>query len=95
MKKLDAHIFSLVEDPEITFRELTDIVNAICLNRIKINICYSYSTICFSHYLTFSKKKLTTSGSVWFTALNLIVTLIALPSILLSTNTSINSALGS
>ena len=37
MKKLDAHIFSLVEDPNMTFRELTDIVNAICLNRISLD----------------------------------------------------------
>ena len=37
MKKLDAHIFSLVENPEMTFRELTDIINAICLNRINLD----------------------------------------------------------
>lgn len=37
MKTLDAHIFSLVEDPNMTFRELLDIVNAICLNRINLN----------------------------------------------------------
>ena len=37
MKTLDAHIFSLVEDPDMTFRELVDIVNAICLNRIQLD----------------------------------------------------------
>ena len=37
MKTLDAHIFSLVEDPNMTFRELLDIVNAICLNRIDLD----------------------------------------------------------
>ena len=37
MKALDAHIFSLVEDPSMTFRELLDIVNAICLQRIQLD----------------------------------------------------------
>lgn len=37
MKTLDAHIFSLVEDPNMTFRELLDIINAICLNRIQLD----------------------------------------------------------
>ena len=36
MKSLDAHIFSLVEDPNMTFRELLDIVNSICLQRIPL-----------------------------------------------------------
>jgi len=37
MKKLDAHIFSLVEDPSMTFRELLDIINSICLKRISLS----------------------------------------------------------
>jgi len=37
MKTLDAHIFSLIEDPSMTFRELLDIVNAICLQRIQLD----------------------------------------------------------
>lgn len=36
MKTLDAHIFSLVEDPNMTFRELLDIINSICLQRIPL-----------------------------------------------------------
>tara|TARA_B100000035_G_C21031704_1_gene568847 strand:+ start:503 stop:1615 length:1113 start_codon:yes stop_codon:yes gene_type:complete len=37
MKTLDAHIFSLLEDPSMTFRELLDIVNSICLQRISLD----------------------------------------------------------
>tara|TARA_B100000287_G_scaffold19791_1_gene19784 strand:+ start:411 stop:1523 length:1113 start_codon:yes stop_codon:yes gene_type:complete len=37
MKTLDAHIFSLVEDPNLTFRELISIVDAVSRNQIRVD----------------------------------------------------------